>query len=204
MNTFDMFEDLRAQANLLPYGGTVNDHGIVLPLAQADHHFRHLLREAPWSPDRFLHQGDVRETARHVVWYTRRPSSYIHSGVRRESTSWNVHLLDELCGVAESVTGSHFNSCLLNLYHNGGEGMGWHSDPEATGEHSVIASLSFGATRRFAFRHKSSGEQRELSLQHGQMVVMSGETQHNWLHTLPKSTGITQPRISLTFRLIAD
>lgn len=204
MITPDMFGDLRAQANLLPADGTVNDHGIVISPALADEHFSRLLREAPWAPDLFLLNGEVRETARHVVWYARHPSCYIHSGVRRQASPWNAHLLDELCGLAESVAGSRFNSCLLNLYHHGGEGMAWHSDPEATGKRSVIASLSLGATRRFAFRHKRSGDRRALLLHHGQMIVMRDETQQHWLHSLPKSAGITQPRISLTFRLITD
>ena len=103
----------------------------------------------------------------------------------------------------EQETGLEFNSCLLNLYHSGEEGMSWHSDAEAElGPEPAIASLSLGVERRFVFKHKNSGEKIELQLEPGSLLLMAGKTQKNWLHSLPKSKKITAPRINLTFRNI--
>lgn len=117
---------------------------------------------------------------------------------------WNGVLLEikqkverQLAALSPTV----FNSCLLNLYANGLEGMAWHSDDEkALGENTVIASVSFGTARKFTFKHKQTGEKRELMLQHGRLIVMRGETQTHWRHAVMKSTRITEPRINLTFR----
>ena len=99
--------------------------------------------------------------------------------------------------------GVSFNSCLLNRYEDGNQGMAWHSDDEAElGPETVIASVSFGATRKFAFRHRRTRRKFEMLLHHGQLIVMSGQTQAHWQHALMKSTRVTQPRVNLTFRTI--
>ncbi|WP_233578021.1 alpha-ketoglutarate-dependent dioxygenase AlkB family protein [Hanamia caeni] len=103
----------------------------------------------------------------------------------------------------ENETGETFNSCLLNLYHNGEEGMAWHSDGEADlKKDGAIGSLSFGAERKFAFKHKTTKEKIEMMLQHGSLLVMKDATQTFWLHRLPPARRITTPRINLTFRTI--
>jgi alkylated DNA repair dioxygenase AlkB len=135
-----------------------------------------------------------------VAWYADTPSRYIHSGVLRQSLPWDVEILDSLRTQVERLTATTFNSCLLNRYEDGTQGMGWHSDSEATGEHAVIASLSLGGTRKFAFKHKISGERREMALHHGQLIVMRGDTQQYWLHALMKTNAAVTSRISLTFR----
>jgi alkylated DNA repair dioxygenase AlkB len=90
---------------------------------------------------------------------------------------------------------------LLNLYHNGDEGMAWHSDDEKSlGKNTCIASLSFGAERKFSFKHKQTKDATSLVLEHGSLLVMKDETQTNWLHRLPPTTLIKRPRINLTFR----
>jgi alkylated DNA repair dioxygenase AlkB len=107
----------------------------------------------------------------------------------------------------EEHVGIKFNSCLLNLYHNGNEGMGWHSDDEESlGKNNTIASLSFGAERKFSFKHKHKQTKQTISLvlEHGSLLIMKDATQSNWLHSLPKSKNITQPRINLTFRIIHE
>jgi alkylated DNA repair dioxygenase AlkB len=115
---------------------------------------------------------------------------------------WTKELY-ELKEIVEKYAGTKFNSCLLNLYHNGNEGMGWHSDDEKPlGKSNTIASLSFGAERKFSFKHKQTKQIVSLVLEHGSLLVMTGTTQSNWLHSLPKSKNITQPRINLTFRTI--
>jgi len=105
----------------------------------------------------------------------------------------------------EKRTGNIFNSCLLNLYHNGDDGMAWHSDDEKTLQtDSAIASLSFGAERKFMLRHKQTKETLSIILQNGSLLLMRGSTQTNWQHSLPKSKKIMTPRINLTFRVMIE
>jgi alkylated DNA repair dioxygenase AlkB len=94
---------------------------------------------------------------------------------------------------------------LLNLYHNGNEGMGWHSDDEKSlGKNNTIASLSLGTERKFSFKHKQTKQEVSLVLEHGSLLIMKDNTQSNWLHSLPISKSIIQPRINLTFRTIHE
>ncbi|MEO9210196.1 MAG: alpha-ketoglutarate-dependent dioxygenase AlkB, partial [Ginsengibacter sp.] len=103
----------------------------------------------------------------------------------------------------EEKSGESYNSCLLNLYHTGQEGMAWHSDGEKDlKKNGAIASLSFGAERKFAFKHKRTKETVSINLQPGSLLVMKGSTQTHWLHRLPPTKMIRSPRINLTFRTI--
>ena len=96
-----------------------------------------------------------------------------------------------------------FNSCLINLYHDGDEGVAWHSDDEySLDSNASIASLSFGAQRKFSFKHKTSKEMVSLALEAGSLLIMKDETQTHWLHSLPKTTKVSEPRINLTFRVM--
>lgn len=105
--------------------------------------------------------------------------------------------------MVEKTSGVSFNSCLLNLYHNGEEGMAWHSDDERSlGKNTTIASLSFGAERKFCFKHKITKTTVSIMLGNGSLLVMKGATQTNWLHSLPKTKKVSSPRINLTFRNI--
>ena len=109
----------------------------------------------------------------------------------------------ELKTIVEEKASGQFNSCLLNLYHNGLEGMGWHSDAEKDlKKDGAIASLSFGAERRFLFRHKKDKTTISISLEHGSLLVMKDTIQSNWLHSLPPAKLVTKPRVNLTFRTI--
>ncbi len=102
---------------------------------------------------------------------------------------------------AQIRTGATYNSCLLNLYHDGSEGMGWHSDDEKSIEvGSSIASLSFGAERKFSFRNKATEEKVSVMLENGGLLNMKGETQRFWQHQLPKTKKVDEPRVNLTFR----
>ena len=105
--------------------------------------------------------------------------------------------------MAECKSDESYNSCLLNLYHDGSEGMAWHSDAEKDlKKNGAIGSLSFGAVRKFAFKHKVTKEKFYINLDAGSLLVMKGETQTNWLHRLPPTTKVYTPRINLTFRTI--
>lgn len=113
---------------------------------------------------------------------------------------WTEDLL-KLKQIAEELTGVTFNSCLLNLYHNGDEGVAWHSDDEKSlAKNSAIALLSLGAERKFSFRHKKTNDTVSVILENGSLLVMKDTTQTNWLHSLPRSKKIMSPRINLTFR----
>lgn len=205
MKTPDLFPAVSDPAiNVLPYDGMVQDYGMIFSLAAADRYLRHLLAHIPWQHDQLVIFGKSITTARQIAWYGDKPFNYRYSGSDHRALVWDDVLL-QLKAAVEAASGGQYNSCLLNLYHDGNEGMGWHSDDEAVlGPLPDIASLSFGATRKFVFRHKASGEKVELFLQHGQLIVMRGVTQSFWQHAILKSKRIRDARVSLTFRRIVD
>ena len=186
--------------NLLPHDGIVNYFGRVLNRTEADQYLQALLHHIAWKNDEAVIFGKHISTRRKVAWYGDKEFSYTYSNITRQALVWTEEL-KKLKAIVEELTGTIFNSCLLNLYHNGDEGMAWHSDDEKSlGKDSAIASFSFGEERKFSFRHKKSKEIISLSLEHGSLLVMKGATQTNWLHSLPKSKKITGPRVNLTFR----
>lgn len=197
----DLFSD-DTISNLLPGDGIVNYYGHILKKEQADRFFISLFNTIEWKHDEALVFSKLIFTARKVAWYADRDFSYTYSGTTKKALPWTKELL-ELKQLTEEITGHTFNSCLLNLYHNGDEGMAWHSDGETMlQKNGAIASLSFGAERKFSFKHKTTKETVSLVLDHGSLLVMKGETQTYWLHRLPPTTKITRPRINLTFRTI--
>ena len=186
--------------NYLPQDGTVNYYGKLLTVKQADHYLDKLLTTIHWKNDEAVIFGRHIITKRKVAWYGNDNYDYTYSNITRQALKWTKELL-ELKQLVEAKTGDLFNSCLLNLYHNGDEGMAWHSDDEKTlGENSSIASFSFGAERKFSFKHRQTKETLSMMLEHGSLLVMKGTTQAHWLHCLPKSKRITTPRVNLTFR----
>lgn len=197
----DLFLPEPHRLNLLPMDGELNDFAIAFSPREADTILRRLLEDVPWQADTALVNGQLIQSARHVAWYADGRFRYTHSGLLREALPWDMPILKQIMSRVERVTGATFNSCVLNLYHDGSQGMGWHSDREALGAHSLIASVSVGATRKFALKHKASGAKRDMLLEHGQLIVMQGATQLHWLHALMRTTKTVGPRISLTFRL---
>lgn len=190
--------------NLLPCDGEVYDHGIVVDDALLPTVLAQLQTEVPWARDEVVLYGKTIVTAREVAWFGDPGKRYRYSGSTKTPLPWTP-LLSTLKALVEARTGVVFNSCLANRYHSGDEGMGWHSDDEPTlGGVTTIASLSFGATRRFDFRHKHRGDDVQVLLEHGQLLVMAGETQRYWKHQLPKQKRVRTERINLTFRTIVD
>jgi alkylated DNA repair dioxygenase AlkB len=186
--------------NLLPADGEAINHGSIFDLSEADQLFTQLLDELPWQHDVVKMFGKTITTARKVAWYGDSGLNYTYSGKTKTPLPWN-ELLTQLKACVESATGETFNSCLLNLYHDGSEGMSWHRDNESTiVKNSAIACLSFGARRKFHFKHTATKERITTELEHGSLLVMAGLIQTHWLHALPKTAKITQARISLTFR----
>ncbi len=199
----DLFSS-ETDKNLLPFDGTVNYYGTVMSKVKADHYFDVLLNSIEWKNDEAVIFGKRIVTSRKVAWYAEKNFSYTYSGATKQALPWTKELL-ELKTITERITGETYNSCLLNLYHTGDEGMAWHSDGETMlKKNGAIASFSFGAERKFAFKHKQTKDVVSLILEHGSVLVMKDETQTNWLHRLPPTTKIKRPRINLTFRTIVE
>ena len=188
--------------NLLPGDGIVHYYGKLMSSQEAAAMTQALLERIEWRNDEAVIYGKRIITKRKVAWYGDQPFSYTYSKTTKTALPWTPELLI-LKNLAEKHSGETYNSCLLNLYHDGSEGMAWHSDGEKDlRKNGAIASLSFGAERKFCFKHKHSGEKIDVFLEAGSLLVMKGETQTHWLHRLPPSTKIHQPRINLTFRTI--
>ena len=197
----DLFDQDRI-SNLLHKDGTVNYYRNVLTHNEANRYFDLLLQNILWRNDEAVIFGKHIVTKRKVAWYGDSDYLYTYSNTTKQALVWTKELSD-LKQRVEDVTGTKFNSCLLNLYHDGDEGIAWHSDDEKPlGENSIIASLSFGAERKFSFKHKHTKQTISVVLEHGSLLIMKDATQTNWLHSLPKSKKITRPRINLTFRTI--
>ncbi len=201
----DLFtSEIDPDHNWLPKDGNVNYYGSVMARKVADAYFQELLANIAWTNDVAIIYGKRIETKRKVAWYGDRPFEYTYSNHTKKALPWTEALL-ELKVLAENRTGETYNSCLLNLYHSGEEGMAWHSDAEKDlKRNGAIASLSFGAERKFAFKHKQTKEKVELILDHGSLLVMKGITQSHWLHRLPPTKLVKTPRINLTFRTIVS
>lgn len=186
--------------NLLAHDGVVTYFGKVLSNEACAEYLDLLLHNIDWKNDEAVIFGKFIITKRKAAWYGDEAYLYTYSSRTKQARAWTKELL-ELKQITEAVTGTTFNSCLLNLYHNGEEGMAWHSDDETSlGKNTAIASLSFGAERKFSFRHKKTKETVSVLLESGSLLVMKEETQTNWLHCLPKSKKVKEPRINLTFR----
>ncbi len=195
-------DDVGETANLLHKDGTAHYYGKILPYREANRYFDLLLQNIQWKNDEANILGKHIVTKRKVAWYGNSDYSYAYSNTTKQALAWTREL-SVLKRLVEEITGESFNSCLLNLYHNGNEGLGWHSDDEKSiGKYTPIASLSFGAERKFSFKHKQTKQTVSLVLEHGSLLVMKDATQTNWLHSLPKSNRITQARINLTFRMM--
>lgn len=191
--------------NLLPHDGEVNYYGKIMSQQKTEHYLDKMLNTIEWRNDEAKIFGRHIITKRKVAWYGDNNYSYTYSNTTKQALSWTKELI-ELKKRVEEFTETVFNSCLLNLYHTGEEGMAWHSDDEKTlGKDTAIASLSFGAERKFAFKNKETKEVVSLVLETGSLLIMKGTTQTNWLHRLPPTTRIKTPRVNLTFRtMIVD
>ncbi|QBO57380.1 alpha-ketoglutarate-dependent dioxygenase AlkB family protein [Chryseobacterium salivictor] len=199
----ELFENLPdPEFNLLPQDGTVNYYGKIFNQEQSDYFYQKLLQTIDWRNDEAIIFGKKILTKRKVAWYGEENFEYTYSKTTKNALPWTKELL-ELKKTVEEKTGEQFNSCLLNLYHDGSEGMAYHSDGEKDlKKNGAIASLSLGAERKFSFKHKTTKEKIELILENGSLLVMKAQTQSFWLHRLPPTKKIFLPRINLTFRTI--
>ena len=163
-----------------------------------------LLDTVPWKSDVGTMYGKPYVTKRKTAWYGNKPYRYVYSGIAKTALPWTATLK-----VLKELVSHHcetdFNSCLLNLYHDGEEGMSWHSDDEASLQSDkAIASLSLGVERKFSFKHNVSKARIDLQLLGGSLLLMRPPIQEHWKHQLPKSKRIVEARINLTFRSVVE
>lgn len=200
LDLFNIIHD--PSGNILPFDGTVNYFGKVFDMDESNRYFFSLLNFTAWQNDQAIIYGKKIITKRKVAWYGDAAFEYTYSNSSKKALPWTADLL-ELKAAVEEKTGEMFNSCLLNLYHSGDEGMAWHSDAEKQlKKDGAIASLSFGAERKFLFKHKQAKILVPVFLEHGSLLVMKDTTQTHWLHKLPLTKKTNSPRINLTFRTI--
>lgn len=160
-----------------------------------------LLEETPWRQDNVKVFGKIYAQPRLTALYDIHGKSYTYSGLTLNPHPFTPLLNDLRKRVAKAAS-AEFSTCLLNLYRDGNDSNGWHADNEAAlGTNPVIASLSLGATRQFKLKHREDKDLRaSVALTHGSLLLMQGETQHRWLHQIPKTRRMVDPRINLTFR----
>lgn len=156
-----------------------------------------------WRQDHIRMYGKTIPLPRLSAWYGDADCSYSYSGIHLQPHPWNP-LLNWIRAQLLVHGGFHFNSVLLNWYRSGRDHMSWHADDEAVlGRNPLIASLNFGASRRFLLRRIDDHQQKiEIPLHHGSLLVMSGATQHYWQHCVPKQAKVQHSRINMTFRSI--
>lgn len=185
---------------LLPHDGSAVYRPDFLDRDTCDEHLTGLLDEVPWEARSIVLFGRSVPQPRLACWFG--DESYSYSGITMEPRSWSPRLAS-LKSMIEAATNHSFNSVLVNLYRDGNDSMGWHADDEPElGSEPVIASLSLGRTRKFRFRHRETKETIEVDLEPGSLVVMSGLSQTCWIHDVPKSKRVKEPRINLTFRRV--
>ncbi len=179
-----------------------------LPADEADVLFARLLREIDWQVHRIRMFGRLVDSPRLSCWIGDPQAAYVYSGTRFAPQPWPqalVPLRERLAPLLQAVAGAPPpNSVLANLYRDGKDSMGWHSDDEPElGPRPAIASISLGAPRRFLLRHRGRPELRwDAALTHGSLLLMAGETQRHYRHAVPKTARVVGPRINLTFRTI--
>lgn len=194
---------LNPTKNLLPYDGIVNDFGNIID--EPNELYQTLLTTLPWQSDIVTLFGKTHITHRKIVWMGQ--ADYRYSGHTRQGVAWtnevfHVKQLVEQTLLSQGIT-AHFNACLLNFYPTGADGMGYHADDEKElGYEPIIASVSLGAERKFVFKHRVTKDKVAMTLQDGQLIVMRGQTQRHWLHSLPKTKKVSDGRINLTFRTL--
>ena len=152
MNLFDDIQDF--PINILPKDGITEYYGKIFSDEECEKYYQYLLNHIPWENDEAVIFGKLIYTKRKVAWFGEKIFEYTYSNRTKYAKLWTPELL-ALKQKCEEASGETYNSCLLNLYHDGSEGMAYHSDGEKDlKKHGAIASLTFGAERKFSFKHK--------------------------------------------------
>ena len=183
---------------------TIKDFPFAFNKRESDKYLTDLLDEIPWQQDTLWIAGREIKVPRLQCWVGDRGSNYGYSGIRLEPKPWTDTVLT-IKEHVESLTNEEFNSILLNYYRDGQDSVSWHADDEKElGRHPIIASVSFGAHRKFQLRPKAKNDKRrfQIELRHGSILLMGDTLQNKWLHQLPKISDLKEPRVNLTFRKI--
>ena len=174
----DLFNQ-NSHTNILPFDGEVLYLGKVFNRKEVAQYYQTFLEKIPWKNDEAIIFGKHHITKRKVAWFGDNTYSYKYSGITKQAHIWTPELL-QLKQKVEELSATTYNSCLLNLYHDGEEGMGWHSDAEKTLlDNGTIASVTLGAERKFSFKHKESKQRIDVLLENGSLLLMKGTTQKN-------------------------
>ena len=190
------------QENLLPYDGELYYIPNFLVKIEANDKFMQLDKEIAWTNEVVMLFGKQIQLSRKVAFYGNEGLTYTYSGRIKNAYNWSS-VLEHIKSLITAHSGETFNACLLNYYHDGTEGMGWHSDNERElVEQAAIASLSLGDSRDFVLKHKTTKQNVRVHLENGSLLIMKGSIQEHWLHALPKTKKSKNPRINLTFRLM--
>ena len=170
--------------------------------SESKRHFNSLLKSILWKQEKMNMYGKELMFPRLTAWYGDNDKPYTFSGITLKPNEWTNELL-EIKTKIEAETEAVFNSVLLNRYRNGNDSISWHTDAEKElGENPVIASVNFGATRNFQFKHNTTNERIDIELTNGSLLIMQGALQHYWKHQVPKTKKKVGERINLTFRVI--
>jgi len=198
------FFDLE-QEDIILQGGQLSLYRNFFSISDSDFYFDRLHKEIKWKQEQIIMYGKINPIPRLSAWYGDEGTSYTYSGIAMSPSPWTSLLL-EIRQQLNDLSGNDFNSLLANLYRDGNDSVGWHADDEAElGENPTIASLSFGESRRFLMKQKGNeGEKLSLDLNNGDLLIMKGATQQNWLHQIPRSRKQLGARINLTFRSITS
>ncbi len=169
----------------------------------ATEYFQELLNTIKWEQRNVNVFGKIHPQPRLTALYGTSERSYRYAGLTLQPNPM-TEILQSLQQKIEACSQHQFNSVLLNLYRDGQDSNGWHSDDESSlGKNPAIASLSLGATRKFFFRErKNTKNTYKMELTHGSLLIMSGATQHHWNHQIPKTKKRVGKRINLTFRYL--
>lgn len=170
---------------------------------ESENYLNYFLEFEEWKQETIKIFGKEVLQPRLTALFGEEDKTYSYSGITMKPKPFTPTLLKIKDG-CEKHSGEKFNVCLLNLYRDGSDSMGWHSDDEKElGKNPVIASVSFGAERAFHLKHKKDTKlKKKLVLENGSLLIMAGTTQHFWKHQLPKTKKKVGPRVNLTFRKI--
>ncbi|MEP0266200.1 alpha-ketoglutarate-dependent dioxygenase AlkB [Dokdonia sp.] len=174
-----------------------------LSQSMASAYYTTLYHETPWQQDDIKVFGKVYPQPRLTALYGNNKLPYSYSNITMHPLEFTF-ALSEIKNSVETLVKSEFTTCLLNLYRDGKDSNGWHSDDEKElGKNPTIASVSLGASRVFKFRDKKAKSSvHSMLLEHGSLLLMKNATQHNWQHQVPKTLKMVEPRINLTFRMV--
>lgn len=203
MSQLNLFEEPQEENKIVQI---LNGEYLYIPnffdVPKANEYLKTFKENIIWKQESMNMYGKQVMFPRLTSWYGESDKPYTFSGITLQPHPWTKELL-EIKAVIEPVCEVVFNSVLLNLYRDGNDSISWHTDAEKElGKNPLIASVNFGAERKFQIRHNQTQEIIDIHLKHGSLLVMQGELQHFWKHQVPKQKKITEERINLTFRVI--